>query len=69
MLKYKKYVGSIEKENNILCGHVLGLKNVIISYEGKDIEELKDDFQKGINDYLESCRVNGEQPEKTEDIE
>lgn len=54
---YKGYRGTIEKENGILFG--LGFKNTIISYEGNSIDELKDDFQNGIDDYLENCRING----------
>ena len=45
----------------------LGFKNTIISYEGNSIDELKDDFQNGIDDYLENCRINGEEPEKEND--
>ena len=66
-LEYKGYRGTIEKENGILFGHVLGFKNTIISYEGNSIDELKDDFQNGIDDYLENCRINGEEPEKEND--
>lgn len=55
LLEYKGYQGTIETEDNILFGHVLGLKNTIISYEGNTINELKTDFQNGIDDYLENC--------------
>ncbi|WP_233263931.1 hypothetical protein [Lactobacillus crispatus] len=48
LLEYKGYQGTIEIEDNILFGHVLGLKNTIISYEGNNINELKTDFQNGI---------------------
>lgn len=63
ILEYKGYKGTIEIEDDTLFGHVLGLKNVIISYEGKNIDELKDDFQNEMDDYLESCRLNGERRE------
>lgn len=33
LLEYKGYIGTIETEDNILFGHVLGLKNTIISYK------------------------------------
>ena len=66
-LEYKGYRGTIEKENGILFGQVLGFKNTIISYEGNSIDELKDDFQNGIDDYLENRRINGEEPEKEND--
>ncbi len=65
LFKYKKYVGTIEfDDNNEFYGHVLGLKNTIISYEGSNVNELKYDFQDGIDNYLEDCHVNGEEPEK-----
>ena len=51
-LEYRGYKGTIETEDDTLFGHVLGLKNVIISYEGKNIDELKDDFQNGIDNYV-----------------
>lgn len=64
LLECKGYRGTIETEDDILFGHVLGLKNTIISYEGNNIEELKADFKNGIDDYLENCSINGEKPEK-----
>ena len=51
-LEYRGYKGTIETEDDTLFGHVLGLKNMIISYEGKNIDELKDDFQNGIDNYV-----------------
>lgn len=57
LLEYKGYQGTIKTEDNILFGHVLGLKNTIISYEGNTINELKTDFQNGIDDYLENCQM------------
>ena len=65
-LRYKGYVGSIEydEEGNYFYGHVLGLHRDGISYEGTTAEELKKDFQDGIDDYLEGCLANGIHPEK-----
>ena len=56
LLEYKGYQGTIEIEDNILFGHVLGLKNTIISYEGNNINE----FSKWNR---ENCQINGEEPE------
>ena len=65
-LRYKGYVGSIDydEEGNYFYGHVLGLHRDGISYEGTTAEELKKDFQDGIDDYLEGCLANEVQPEK-----
>ena len=65
-LHYKGYVGSIDydEEGNYFFGHVLGLHRDGISYEGTTADELKKDFQEGIDDYLEGCRANNVVPEK-----
>ncbi len=66
-LKYKNYIGSIEysEEDNILFGKVQGLNRVLISYEGKSIDELKQDFIDGVEHYLGSCRERGIEPQKS----
>ena len=61
-LKYKGFIGSIEAEldDNTLYGKVLGLdKGTLITYEGKTIEELKEDFINAVDDYIASCKENG----------
>ena len=65
-LRYKGYIGCIEynEEENYFFGHVLGLHRDGISYEGASAEELKKDFEDGIDDYLEGCKANGIEPEK-----
>lgn len=66
-LKYKGYIGSIEysEEDNCLYGKVLGLYKVLISYEGNTIQELKQDFIEGVNQYLKSCKEDGKTPQKS----
>lgn len=65
-LHYKGYTGCVEydEEENYFFGHVLGLKRDGISFEGRTAEELKKDFQDGIDDYLAHCQDNGKEPEK-----
>ena len=51
-LEYKGYKGSIEysKEDDCLFGKVQGLgKNVLILYEGNTVDELRKDFEGGID--------------------
>ena len=58
-LEYKGYKGSIEysKEDDCLFGKVQGLgKNVLILYEGNTVDELRKDFEGGIDSYLEGCK-------------
>ena len=61
-LEYKGYKGSIEysKEDDCLFGKVQGLgKNVLILYEGNTVDELRKDFEGGIDSYLEGCKERG----------
>lgn len=64
-LKYKKYVGTVkfDAEDCILHGHVLGI-NDVISFEGSSVAELEQDFKAAIDDYFETCRKIGKEPEK-----
>lgn len=65
--KHKGYIGSIDysEEDNCLFGKVLGLNGVLISYEGNTIQELKNDFISGVNQYLETCKREGIEPQKS----
>src|SRR5574344_1692405 len=65
-LKYKGYTGSVEfsDEDNCLYGKVLGMNKDAITYEGKTIAALRDDFEGAVNDYLESCKKRGVEPDK-----
>jgi predicted HicB family RNase H-like nuclease len=64
-LSYKGYTGSIEysKDDDLFFGKVLGIQS-LISFEGITGKELEKDFQEAIDDYLETCKINGSTPEK-----
>ena len=53
LMEYKGYTGSIEfsKEDSLFFGKVLGI-NTLISYEGKTMDALVEDFRNAIDDYL-----------------
>ncbi|WP_239465309.1 hypothetical protein [Bacteroides mediterraneensis] len=60
-LEYKGYKGSVEysKEDNCLCGKVQGMdKKALILYEGITLDELRKDFEEGIDSYLEGCKAD-----------
>ncbi len=63
-LEYKGYKGSVEysREDNCLVGKVQGLNRNLILYEGNTIDELREDFQNGIDSYLEACKADGIAP-------
>ena len=57
-MQYKGYVGSVEfaEEDRLFFGKVLGIRSVI-SYDGKNAQELVEDF-------LAMCAAEGLTPEK-----
>ena len=61
---YKGYVGSVDfsAEDQLLFGKVQGIRSSI-SYEGKSVKELIEDFRGAVDDYLEMCREEGTEPE------
>lgn len=65
MIYYKKYFGKITHDDKaqIFHGEVIDLKDVI-TFQGKNVNELKKAFHDSINDYLAWCAEKGERPEK-----
>lgn len=65
-LEYKGYKGSVEysKEDDCLFGKVQGLSKDLIVYEGQTLDELRKDFENGIDSYLEGCKADGLAPAK-----
>ena len=50
-LEYKGYKGSVEysKNDNCLFGKVQGMSKALILYEGNTLEELRKDFEDGVD--------------------
>ena len=65
-LEYKGYKGSVEysKQDDCLFGKVQGLSKELIAYEGNTLEELRHDFEEGVDSYLDYCRTEGVEPAK-----
>lgn len=63
-IQYKGYIGSVEfsEVDGIFYGKVMGIRS-LISYEGENAGELLDDFHGAIDEYLETCRAEGKEPE------
>ena len=64
-MTYKGYTASIEYSggDGCLIGDVLGIR-AMISMEGQSVAELREDFHRAIDFYLECCTQRGEDPEK-----
>lgn len=65
-LEYKGYKGSVEysREDNCLVGKVQGMGKDLIVYEGQTLDELRQDFEAGIDSYIEGCKADGVEPQK-----
>ncbi|MFT3824995.1 MAG: type II toxin-antitoxin system HicB family antitoxin [Chitinophagaceae bacterium] len=66
VLQYKDYIASVNfsAEDEVFYGKVLGI-NDLISFEGASVKELKKSFRDAIEDYLETCKEVGKEPNKT----
>ena len=65
LLSYKNYNGTVEysKEDRCLFGKVVEIKS-LLSYEGQSIQELEQDFQNVVDEYLIDCKERGTHPEQ-----
>ncbi len=65
MLKYKGYSGHVEfdEDAGIFHGEVLDTRD-IITFQGKNVDEIKTAFRESIDDYLDFCESRKEQPDK-----
>lgn len=66
-LEYKGYKGTVEysKADNCLVGKVIGMGNAaLILYEGSNIDELRADFEAGVDSYLEGCKADNVTPKR-----
>lgn len=56
VLEYKDFVGSVSfsEEDNVYFGKVEGI-NDLISYEGRNMEELTEAFHYMIDKHIEDC--------------
>jgi len=59
MLEYKGYIGTIEAEDGVFFGRVVGLRDVI-TFEGTTFAEVETAFRDSIDDYLAFCAERGE---------
>ena len=65
LISYKNYNGIVEysKEDKCFFGKVVGIKS-LLSYEGDSAQELEQDFQNVIDEYLADCKERNVEPEQ-----
>ncbi len=66
MMNYKGYIGVAEydEEAKIFHGNVINTRDVI-TFKGKSVKEIEQAFHESVDDYLDWCRKDGVDPEKT----
>ncbi|EKD41112.1 MAG: HicB family protein [uncultured bacterium] len=66
VLTYKGFLGSVEVEfgeQNIMHGKLLFV-NDLVTYEAENPTDLQKAFQDAVEDYIETCKLVGKEPEK-----
>ena len=66
LMSYKGYLGTVEytEEDGVLFGKLAGIRD-LVSYHADSIHELKQVFEESVDDYLEYCKTDGKEPNKT----
>jgi predicted HicB family RNase H-like nuclease len=64
-MSHKGYTARVEydERDNILVGRLLGIRS-IISFHADTVSELRNEFEKAVEDYLAECKEEGVKPEK-----
>src|SRR5271169_6220040 len=65
LMTYKGFTGKIEYDDNaeVFCGTVVNAQ-VLMSFQGRNVAELKKSFRNVVDTYLAECKATGRQPEK-----
>lgn len=66
ILQYGDYIASINfsAEDEVFYGKILGIDD-LVTFEGASVKELKKAFQDAVDDYIETCKELGKEPNKT----
>ena len=67
MMEYKGYIATIEYDDSVemLHGEVINAAPYpIVTFEAADVEGLKREFRKSIDDYLAWCEEDGVEPKR-----
>ncbi|TEC93849.1 type II toxin-antitoxin system HicB family antitoxin [Pseudomonas aeruginosa] len=64
-LEYKGFQGSVdfEAETDVMYGKILHI-NDLVTYEADSLKELRLAFEEAVDDYIDTCKMLGVEPEK-----
>lgn len=65
MMEYKGYKAKVSylDEEKIFEGEVLGLKDPV-TFQGRTVKQIETSFREAVDDYLNFCEIQGEDPDK-----
>ena len=65
MLEYNGYFGTVDfsAADRVFYGKIFGI-NDVVTFEGTTVEELESSFRSQVDDYLQTCKEIGKEPEK-----
>ena len=65
VLEYQGYKARVEldPEDECFVGHIAGI-NDIIGFHGDSVAEIKAAFHESVDDYIETCKKIGKEPER-----
>ena len=65
VLEYNGYKARIDFDADDGCfiGHIAGI-NDVVGFHGETVAEMTAAFREAVDDYLDTCRTVGKQPEK-----
>ncbi|MBM3295461.1 MAG: type II toxin-antitoxin system HicB family antitoxin [Candidatus Aminicenantes bacterium] len=60
VLQYKNFIGSVHfsAEDDCFYGKIEGIDD-LVTFEGRDVDELKCSFREAVEDYIGLCRAAG----------
>jgi len=66
VMSYKGFSARIEfdSEDEIFFGNIAGVTDVI-GFHGQSVDELKRAFHEAVDDYIDTCRKLGREPQKS----
>jgi predicted HicB family RNase H-like nuclease len=66
VLEYKGYYGSVHfsSEDDVFYGKLISIDD-LVNFEGTSVKEIKKAFREAVDDYLETCKELGKEPNKT----
>ena len=64
-MEHKGFAARVEysEEDGCFVGHIAGIRDVI-GFHGDSVAELRAAFKEAVDDYLETCKKLGKQPNK-----